>query len=139
MTTGSFSLTAPSATDATADPDGVVLLSGTSRTGETIEAFLPVTMLYKLPIPDFKGSRVYNLFLEGDMVGEICREYIPVYSENSQATVIYPYSGGQYATGRKTSRRLPSVSIRKTVRPITRNKPVPAPNRGWGMASVLNC
>lgn len=99
MTTGSFSLTAPSATDATADPDGVVLLSGTSRTGETIEAFLPVTMLYKLPIPDFKGSRVYNLFLEGDMVGEICREYIPVYSENSQATVIYPYSGGQYATG----------------------------------------
>lgn len=97
--TGSLSLTAPPITDRLADPDGVVQLSGVSRTGETIEAFLPVTMLYKLQIPDFKGSFVYNLLLAGVKVGEICREYIPAYSTNSQATVIYPYSSGQYATG----------------------------------------
>lgn len=96
---GSFTLTAPEAADLLAAPDGSVRLSGISRTGEAVEALLPVTLLYQLPLPDFKGSGVYNLYLEGDKVGEVCREYIPAYSTTRRATVVYPYSAGHYGLG----------------------------------------
>ena len=55
-------------------------------------------MLYRIMLPDFKGSYVYNIRLWGKKVGELCREYQRELKQS--ATIVYPYlTGGIYGAG----------------------------------------
>lgn len=85
---GLLKVTAPEVSDVSASLCGTIRLRG----GGTIEASLAVTLLQRMAVPDFKGSYVYNVTLEGIKVAEICQEYLPGYTGSERATVIYPYS-----------------------------------------------
>lgn len=77
---------------------GTVVLRSVDTTEEVARASFSVSMLYKIMLPNFKGSYVYNVRLWGKKIGELCREYQKELGET--ATIVYPYlTGGIYGRG----------------------------------------
>lgn len=97
---GGLTVTAPEAAVPEAALSGTIRLRcGIAAEGMS-ESALPVTLLYRIPVPDFKGSFVYDILLGGEKTGEFCREYLPGYSHSEAGTVVYPYTEyGSYTTG----------------------------------------
>ena len=95
---GALTLEAPSAGTADVALSGDVVLRSTNTAEETARTSFTVSMLYKIMLPDFRGSYVYNIRLWGKKVGELCREYQR--ELGLSATVVYPYlTGGVYGSG----------------------------------------
>ena len=95
---GALTLEAPSAGTADVALSGDVVLRSTNTAEETARTSFTVSMLYKIMLPDFRGSYVYNICLWGKKVGELCREYQR--ELGLSATVVYPYlTGGVYGSG----------------------------------------
>ena len=95
---GALTLEAPSAGTADVALSGDVVLRSTNTAEETARTSFTVSMLYKIMLPDFRGSYVYNIRLWGKKVGERCREYQR--ELGLSATVVYPYlTGGVYGSG----------------------------------------
>ena len=95
---GALTLEAPSAGTADVALSGDVVLRITNTAEETARTSFTVSMLYKIMLPDFRGSYVYNIRLWGKKVGELCREYQR--ELGLSATVVYPYlTGGVYGSG----------------------------------------
>ena len=92
---GALTLEAPSAGTADVALSGDVVLRSTNTAEETARTSFTVSMLYKIMLPDFRGSYVYNIRLWGKKIGELCREYQR--ELGLSATVVYPYlTGGGY-------------------------------------------
>ena len=95
---GALTLEAPSAGTADVALSGDVVLRSTNTAEETARTSFTVSMLYKIMLPDFRGSYVYNIRLWGKKIGELCREYQR--ELGLSATVVYPYlTGGVYGSG----------------------------------------
>lgn len=95
---GALTLEAPLAGTADVALSGDVVLRSTNTAEETARTSFTVSMLYKIMLPDFRGSYVYNIRLWGKKVGELCREYQR--ELGLSATVVYPYlTGGVYGSG----------------------------------------
>lgn len=95
---GALTLEAPSAGTADVALSGDVVLRSANTAEETARTSFTVSMLYKIMLPDFRGSYVYNIRLWGKKVGELCREYQR--ELGLSATVVYPYlTGGVYGSG----------------------------------------
>ena len=95
---GALTLKAPLAGTADVALSGDVVLRSTNTAEETARTSFTVSMLYKIMLPDFRGSYVYNIRLWGKKVGELCREYQR--ELGLSATVVYPYlTGGVYGSG----------------------------------------
>ena len=98
---GALTLEAPSAGTADVALSGDVVLRSTNTAEETARTSFTVSMLYKIMLPDFRGSYVYNIRLWGKKIGELCREYQR--ELGLSATVVYPYlTGGVYESGPNT-------------------------------------
>jgi len=89
---GALTLEAPLAGTADVALSGDVVLRSTNTAEETARTSFTVSMLYKIMLPDFRGSYVYNIRLWGKKVGELCREYQR--ELGLSATVVYPYLTG---------------------------------------------
>ena len=95
---GALTLGARSAGTAEVALSGDVVLRSTNTAEETARASFTVSMLYKIMLPDFRGSYVYNIRLWGKKIGDLCREYQR--KLGLSATVVYPYlTGGVYESG----------------------------------------
>lgn len=95
---GTLALEAPLAGAAGVALSGDVVLRSTNTTEEAARSSFAVSMLYRIMLPDFKGSYVYNIRLWGKKVGELCREYQRELKQS--ATIVYPYlTGGIYGSG----------------------------------------
>lgn len=95
---GTLTLEAPLAGAAGVALSGDVVLRSTNTTEEAARSSFAVSMLYKIMLPDFKGSYVYNIRLWGKKVGELCREYQRDLRQS--VTIVYPYlTGGIYGSG----------------------------------------
>lgn len=88
---GILTVEAPAAGDRFLPASETIVIKGESPAGEEIRAEIIVTLYYKFEIPVFSVSYVYDLLLHGLKVGEVCREYLPDYSDRNPATVVYPY------------------------------------------------
>ena len=90
---GALTLEAPPAGTADVALSGDVVLRSTNTAEETARTSFTVSMLYKIMLPDFRGSYVYNIRLWGKKIGELCREYQR--ELGLSATVVYPYLMGR--------------------------------------------
>lgn len=87
-------LTAPSENDPYAIREGELTLITSNAKGESITTSLPLSAIRAYEVKDweFTDSRVYHVLnLQGVKVAEVCHEYIPGYSEEQPAIVVYPY------------------------------------------------
>lgn len=96
--TSTLTLKAPQKEMADGALSGTVVLRSVDAAEGIARSSFTVSMLYKIILPDFKGSYVYSVCLWGKKVGELCREYQKESGES--ATVVYPYlTGGIYGRG----------------------------------------
>ena len=83
--------------------DLILIITGklTAKDGKKLSATLEVTLLLEFKVPDSSRSFVYELYVEGVKVGELCHEFIPDYSFGSgkSASVFYPYNVYNQAFG----------------------------------------
>ena len=85
---------APDKSSADGALSGTAILELTAKDGKKLSATLGVTLLLEFKVPDSSRSFVYELYVEGVKVGELCHEFIPDYSFGSgkSASVFYPYN-----------------------------------------------
>ena len=76
-----------------------ITIEGTDALGNTVRADILVTLYYRIELPKFNSSLVYDVLMEGVKVGEICREYVPAYSTTDRATVVYSYNAASRTFG----------------------------------------
>ena len=76
-----------------------ITIEGTDALGNTVRADILVTLYYRIELPKFNSSQVYDVLMEGVKVGEICREYVPAYSTTDRATVVYSYNAASRTFG----------------------------------------
>ena len=76
-----------------------ITIEGTDALGNTVRADILVTLYYRIELPKFNSSLVYDILMEGFKVGEICREYVPAYSTTDRATVVYSYNAASRVFG----------------------------------------
>ncbi|EXY49950.1 FISUMP domain-containing protein [Bacteroides fragilis] len=95
---GALTLEAPLAGTADVALSGDVVLRSTNTAEETARTSFTVSMLYKIMLPDFRGSYVYNIRLWGKKVGELCREYQrePDFGDGLQAERLTDADGNAY-------------------------------------------
>lgn len=93
-TTGEMTVIAPDKSSADGALSGTAILELTAKDGKKLSATLGVTLLLEFKVPDSSRSFVYELYVEGVKVGELCHEFIPDYSFGSgkSASVFYPYN-----------------------------------------------
>lgn len=75
----------------------------TNKTGQSITSSISVSAIkaFKVEKTEFTDSRVYHILSpEGSKIGELCTEYIPGFSEDMQAQVVYPYNAREKKYGR---------------------------------------
>ena len=92
---------APDKSSADGALSGTAILELTAKDGKKLSATLGVTLLLEFKVPDSSRSFVYELYVEGVKVGELCHEFIPDYSFGSgkSASVFYPYNVYNQAFG----------------------------------------
>lgn len=96
-------ISALSEEDSYGDRTGEITVVATNPTGQSLTQSLSVSakMAYEVRQADFKASGVYHLLSpEGTKVGELCTEYIPGFSEDIRAEVVYPYNAREKSYGR---------------------------------------
>lgn len=93
-TDGEITVIAPGKGSADGALSGTAVLELTAKDGKKLPATLETTLLLEFKVPDSSRSFVYELYVEGVKVGELCHEFIPGYSFGSgkSASVFYPYN-----------------------------------------------
>lgn len=95
---GTLTVKAPAAGSALPASERITI-EGTDALGNTVRADILVTLYYRIELPKFNSSLVYDVLMEGVKVGEICREYVPAYSTTDRATVVYSYNAASRTFG----------------------------------------
>lgn len=93
-TDGKITVTAPQKGSVNAELFGTTTIELATKDGKMLSTALVLTLLLEFKVPDSSRSFVYELYLEGVKVGELCNEFIPGYSFDSgkSASVFYPYN-----------------------------------------------